>query len=373
MVDFFWSYPDSWRDRLGPVEAVTDVVIWCPNEGAFPSRARRLRQENGYIYEIDRWGRTVRRRPDAYFCETLAVPITDEADPERVCFEPPDLDSRFLQVEAETVEDRPLVSRQPDQDAIQSALDKAKQKSCLFGKTGGPYLRSTYVRGEAEYLLDIAADPARAKVLADKMAEHLAAVGVEEIRRWGLSDTGIWIFDDIAHNQGPMFSPRTFETVFLPAYRRMVAAFKQAGARYVFFHSDGDIRRFLDMLIDAGIDGINPVEPRAHMDMADLRRRYPNLILTGGLDNTGTLIRGPVERIEAETCAAIDVGRDGGVIIGSGSIGPEIPLEHYAVYRRTCDTYGAFAKEMPRPECRGEKGGDRSTQPVALSVSTEKR
>jgi len=345
VVDFFWSYPDSWQDLLGPVEAATDVVIWCPNEGTFPSRARRLRQERGYIYEIDRWGRTIRRRPGAYFSETLAVPITDETDLDRVSFEPPDLDSRFLQVEAETVEDRSQVCERPAPAAIQAALRSAKQNACLFGKTGGPYLRSTYVRGEAEFLMDIAADPARAKALADRMADHLAVIGVEQIRRWDLSDTGIWIFDDIAHNFGPMFSPRTFESVFLPAYRRMVSAFKRAGARYVFFHSDGDIRRLLDMLIDAGIDGINPVEPRANMDVVDLRRRYPNLILTGGLDNTGTLIRGPIERIEAETRAIIDIGRDGGVIIGSGYIGPEIPLEHYAVYRRACDTYGAFAED----------------------------
>ena len=56
------------------------------------------------------------------------------------------------------------------------------------------------------------------------------------------------------------------------------------------------------------------------MKMAELRKLYPGLILTGGMDNTETLINGPLERIQAETRQIIDVGRDGGVLIGSGSI-----------------------------------------------------
>ena len=118
-----------------------------------------------------------------------------------------------------------------------------KQRHCVFGKTGGPYLRSTYLRGEAEFLMDMAGDPPLARAIADKMAEHLTAVGLEQIRRWDLRETGIWIYDDMACNRGPMFSPRQFEQVLLPAYRRMIRAYKDAGARYVFLHSDGDIRR----------------------------------------------------------------------------------------------------------------------------------
>jgi uroporphyrinogen decarboxylase len=166
---------------------------------------------------------------------------------------------------------------------------------------------------------------------------------VQEIIRWNLQTTGIWICDDIAYNGGPLISPKSFEQVFLPAYRLMITAFKQAGARYVFFHSDGDIRLFLDMLIDAGIDGINPVEPRANMKVADLRLKYPHLILAGGMDNTGTLIHGPLQKIEEETRTIIDVGRDGGVIIGSASIGPDVPIKNFAAYHHICQTYGAFA------------------------------
>lgn len=124
----------------------------------------------------------------------------------------------------------------------------------------------------------------------------------------------------------------------------MIKAYKQAGAKYVLFHSDGDIRLILDMLIDAGIDGINPVEPRANMKVVELRKRYPKLILAGGMDNTGVLINGPIEKIQASTREIIDVASDGGAIIGSGSIGPDISLENYAAYHEVCMTYGNFER-----------------------------
>jgi uroporphyrinogen decarboxylase len=191
--------------------------------------------------------------------------------------------------------------------------------------------------------MDIAGDPPLAKAIADKVGDHLTAVGVEEIRRWSLAETGIWIYDDMAYNHGPMFRPESFEKVFLPAYRRMIAAYKAAGARYVFLHSDGDIRPILPMLVEAGIDGINPLERRANMDVVTLRKRFPRLIMTGGMDNTDTLIHGPIEKIQAEAREIIDLGRDGGIVIGTHSVSPEIPIDHFAAYLDTCLTYGSFS------------------------------
>lgn len=319
-----------WSELLGPLEKLSDILIWVPDETTFPSRSQVLKEDAEWIYEIDGWGRTIRSKKNVYFVETLTVAIPEGVDPESIEFEPANSDARFLQ-------------GQPDLAQALDQLSGDKAEQCIFGKTGGPYLRTTYVRGETQFLMDIAADPGFAKVLADKMGEHLLAVGIEEIRRWSLQETGIWIFDDMAHNLGPMFHPSSFEKIFLPAYKRMIQGYKSAGARYVFLHSDGDIRPVLDMLVDAGIDGINPMERRANMDPFALRKKYPHLVLTGGMDNTDTLIHGPIERIVKETQNLIDLGSDGGLVIGTHSISPEIPLEHFLAYDQTCRTYGNFS------------------------------
>ena len=156
------------------------------------------------------------------------------------------------------------------------------------------------------------------------------------------------IWDDMAFNDAPMFSPGQFESVFLPGYRRMIKAYRDAGAPHVFLHSDGNILPILEMLVDAGIDGLNPLERRAGVDPVKVRKKFPRLVLIGGMDNTDTLINGPVRKIESEARALIDMGRDGGLIIGTHSVSPEIPLENFAAYDNCCRTYGDFrAGGMP--------------------------
>ncbi len=329
--DKFWQYPAEWEARFGPAAELTDIWILPPDETPFPSRARPVREDASSQYAIDPWGRLIRTpKRGAYFTETVEVPIPDGVDPEAVEFESPMDERRYLLGCA-------------DAAAAARELARLNARYCVFIKTGGPYLRTTFVRGEAEFLQDIAADPELAQALADKVGEHITAVGVEALRRWDLRDTGVWIYDDMAYNDAPMFSPAAFERVFLPAYRRMIAAYKAAGARYVLLHSDGHILPILDMLIDAGIDGLNPMERRAGMDPVQLRETYPRLILTGGMCNSDTLINGPAERVRAQARELIDLGRDGGVVIGTHSISPEVPIDLFAAYDETCRTYGDFA------------------------------
>jgi hypothetical protein len=318
--DSFWQFPDSWRERLGPAENLSDMEIWVPNEGAFCTRERLVEQTEGRTVRVDTWGATTRESTGTYFAETLDVAIPAGTDPDHVTFDSPLMAARFG----------------PARDARSSAR-------AVFGKTGGPYLRTTFVRGETQFLTDIAGDPQLARTLADKMADHLAAVGVEAIRRWHLHETVMSIWDDMAFNAAPMFSPEQFERIFLPGYRLMIRAFREAGAPHVFLHSDGNILPLLDMLVDAGIDGLNPLERRAGMDIVTIRKKFPRLILTGGMDNTDTLIHGPESRIVAEAKEIIDLGREGGVIIGTHSISPEIPLDYFAAYDETCRTYGNFS------------------------------
>lgn len=335
-AEFFWAYPENWQKRLGPLEAVNDVVVLVPNEGTFPTREKLIQKQGDDQIEIDRWGRTIHSKQGTYFVETLSVPLSEPDQFDALQFDPPSLSKRYLQVEIETVEDTLLVPVDSTEQEVLHAVQQTQKRACVFGKVGGPYLRSTYLRGEEQFLIDLVRDPPLARAIADKVACHLLEIGLEQIRRWSLQNTGLWVFDDVAYNSGPLFSPVTFEKIFLPAYRKMVSAFKQAGVSYVFFHSDGDIRLFLDMLIEAGFDGINPVEPRAGMKIPDLRKCYPQLILIGGMDNTGTLTDGPTEKIRAETLELLEVAQDGGVIIGSGYTGPDIPLEHFVCYHETC-------------------------------------
>lgn len=301
-----------------------DIAIAVADETPFPTRVETLRQDGDITVRRDGWGRVLETRKGTFFYRELGTSIEGSSDPERAVFDSPSLDQRYA-------------------GFLKQVEEARKAGRCPFCKTGGPFLRTTFFRGETAFLMDIARDWQFARALADRVADHIIQIGLESLRRGQLYDTGLWIYDDMAYNDAPLFSPASFERVFLPAYRRMVAAFKAAGAANVVLHSDGNIGSILDMLVDAGIDGYNPVEPKAGMWIPDLKAKYGDrLALIGGMCNSHVLPQGPPEAIRDQARAIIETGRDGGVMIGAHSIGPDIPVAHYMAYWETVRDEGGY-------------------------------
>mgnify|MGYP000468801893 CR=1 FL=1 len=330
--DSFWTeFRQSCIEELGLPADVdidahfgTDIRIAVADETPFPTRTEVL-EEDGHARTVrDGWGRVVQTFRDAFFYRELEVAVKEKGDLDRLEFDSPQLDQRYA--------------------GFERNVERWQDDWCVFCKTGGPYLRTTYLRGEVNFLTDIAADPAFARALADRVADHIIQIGLESLARGDLYDTGLWIYDDMGNNRQPMMSPASFEIVFLPAYRRMVSAFKRAGANKVILHSDGNIGPLLDMLVDVGFDGINPVEPRAGLHIPTLQQKYPGLSFIGGMCNSHVLPEGPEERIREQAREIIEVARDGGVIIGAHSIGPDIPVSHYMHYHRTVKEEGDFCQ-----------------------------
>jgi uroporphyrinogen decarboxylase len=202
-------------------------------------------------------------------------------------------------------------------------------------------MRTATLRGTEQWLIDLAEDVVFAAELAMRMTQHITAVGLEAIRRYDLYDTGIWFFDDLGSNRGPMFSPRTFERVFYPCFKWMCEQYRAAGVKHILLHCDGNIEAILDPLVDAGIQGLHPVEPKAGMDAVKLREKYgKRLTLIGALDNAHILPGGNRAEIESHVLRILEVGRDGGLIIGSHSIGPDVTIDTYDFVHEIISRYG---------------------------------
>lgn len=113
----------------------------------------------------------------------------------------------------------------------------------------------------------------------------------------------------------------------------------------VLFHSDGNLWQIMDDLLDAGIDGLNPLEPLAGMELKPLKKRYGNrLILVGGIDCSQLLPLGTPEEIRQAVQRAMQVAAPGGgLFIGSSSeINPATPLENVLAFYSACHEYGRY-------------------------------
>jgi len=296
-----------------------DVVV--ADETPWPTRARMIRESGEERLVRDGWGRVSRVRTGASFSQIIEVALPERMDPERLVFDDPRMDSRYVR-----------------------HFDDARQRDFfLLCKTGGPYLRTAFLRGEEQFWIDVKEDPGWVRALADRVVDHLIVIGVESIRRWNMQDTGIEINDDVAASWGPFVGPKAYEALFLPALKRMVKAYKTAGARYVMHHADGNVLPLLDMWVDAGVDAINPVEYRSGMDAVALRERYGDkLVLVGGLDNCGILPRGDRAEVRDHVLRLLQAGQGGGFVLGPHSIGPDISVETMIYVLELIEEHGRY-------------------------------
>lgn len=324
VIDGFWDeFVDIWRNQQNqPLEAEIDDYYWVDmkfpvaNETLFPSQMREIKRVGEDVFSNDGWGRIVRTKPGTFFSETVERIFNTPADFEKMRFEPANLDFRY--------------------DTFLKKVKKHKDKGrALFVKIGGPFIRCSFFRGETEFLMDMAADESFAKAQVEKMGDHLLQIALESLKRANAYDFGLWISDDMCNINGPMFSPKVFEKIYLPVYKRIISTVKAAGAKWVILHCDGNLLPFLDMLIDAGIDGLNPVEYAAGMDVVKLMEKYgKKLRYIGGVCNSHIMSCGDRGRIREHVESIVNAGRNGGLVIGTHSIAPDIPVEDYELYRQ---------------------------------------
>lgn len=140
--------------------------------------------------------------------------------------------------------------------------------------------------------------------------------------------------DDIAFKSGPLFRPDWLREQYFPRLARVIAAWHEKGIR-VLFHSDGNLNPVLDDLVEAGIDGLNPIEILAGMDVGTIHARHPHLFLAGGIDVSQLLPFGHPRQVARVVRQAIEQA-EGRLMVGSSTeLNNEVPLENFRAMRET--------------------------------------
>jgi len=94
----------------------------------------------------------------------------------------------------------------------------------------------------------------------------------------------IFMWEDMSFKNGPLISPALMREFMLPYYQDFISYFKSLGDYKVLVDSDGDVHQLLPLMLEAGVDGMLPFEVAAGMDVCEIRREYPELIIAGGID-----------------------------------------------------------------------------------------
>jgi uroporphyrinogen decarboxylase len=156
------------------------------------------------------------------------------------------------------------------------------------------------------------------------------------------------IFDDAGHKNGPFVSPQQYEKLIIPQLKRVCDKVHSYNGK-VILHSCGNINQLLDLIVKAGIDGLNPVEPGSGMDIFQIKQDYGDkLCLIGNVDPISLLTHGTPDMVDAYVKRLMqEVAPGGGFMLASGhSITYSVKLENYEAMLAAGRKYGTYPIQM---------------------------
>jgi uroporphyrinogen decarboxylase len=140
--------------------------------------------------------------------------------------------------------------------------------------------------------------------------------------------------DDLAMQSGGFFSKRMFDEILMPQYKKLFAEYKRLGM-FIFMHSCGQMMEYLPQLIDAGLDGWEPVQPCN--DLEYVKREYgKDLVFMGGIDTQKLPFMNPAQVIDMTKEVITVLGKGGGYIIAPAQeLMKDVPIENIVAILNT--------------------------------------
>lgn len=184
-----------------------------------------------------------------------------------------------------------------------------------------------FIRGFDTFLADYYLNPEFVLRLAGMLSDFFArlAKNAVEIGADIIADG-----DDYAGTSGLYMSVDHIREFNLPFLRKLIKTTHDAGAYFVK-HCDGNVMEIIDLLIDEGIDCLNPIEPTPGMDIGKIKQEFGDRVaIWGGVDCTNLLTFGTPEEVTAVTRTCIQKAGPGGYILSStNTIHGGVPGENY--------------------------------------------
>lgn len=140
-----------------------------------------------------------------------------------------------------------------------------------------------------------------------------------------------YVAEDFGSQTGLLISPAHIREFFVPRMKRMMDLAHSNGV-YVFFHSDGSVRKIIPDMIEAGIDILNPIQWRCkNMNREELKRDFGDkIVFHGAMDNQYTLAFGSEAEVRQEVRDNLRIlGKGGGYILAPcHNIQPVTPIRN---------------------------------------------
>jgi uroporphyrinogen decarboxylase len=319
--EFFWTgFLNRYRRRLGddfdPYRHFDlDYVVVTPNMDPRIRPFEILAQRGADVTVRTGFGATIRRSGDApmprYAAFSVETPeqmadfdLDDPADPRRFHSGG---DDQINGVGDALLRDLP---------AWDARVDAYADDFAVFGSVCEPYEYLWRIIGSENALCWMSTHAERLAAFVDRLGDFLVRFAAAQIEAGGGRLSGMYVWGDVAYVRGMLFGAPRWREMFKPHVKALIDLCHRHDLP-VIYHGCGDARDIFDDLVELGLDGYNPLEAKAGLDVVELKKRYAGKLAFVGNVDVRVLERGDPDAIRREVRYKLQAARGGGYVFQS--------------------------------------------------------
>lgn len=236
---------------------------------------------------------------------------------------------------------------------LKSEADKIvsdEKRAYVLGRmSSGMWEHAMWMTGYEKFMMNMIIN----KPVVHSIMEHILEIKMQYWER-ALDAVGKNVLvascaDDLGTQSSLLVSLDLYKEMIWPYHQRLFHFIKEKALSkiHIFFHNDGAIMETIPLLIDAGVDILNPFQVScAGMDTAKFKKLYGDKITIwgGSCDTQYVMPSGSVQEVINETRKRIDdLGPGGGFIFAPIHVIQEgVPPENIMAWWETLNKYGGY-------------------------------
>jgi len=280
---------------------------------------------------IDQWGIGYQENPDGNYFNFYTHPLATAQTPE-------DLEKyQFFEPSEASL------------DGLEERIKAYKDEYCLVleGFKEPLFGVPSWLRGAADFYMDIASDDGLGAALLDRVLEHYLKWTGFVLSRIGKYIDVVKVADDLGTQENLMLSPKLYRKMIKPRQAILYQHIKEQCRCKLLLHACGAIRSIIPDLIEIGVDAINPVQITARgMDPDQLKTEFGNQMTFwgGDVDTQHTLPFASAVEVKRMVKKNLEVFKPGGghVFAQVHNITPDVPVENIIAMYEAYSEYAGY-------------------------------
>ena len=351
--EFFWTaFNKRCKQELDVGDDFTgyhywdlDMIVMVPNMDPHITGIEVLERNEDRMLVKTGFGATIESRSDCPMPAFRGFEYKDYDQIEALEFDDPADRRRYYEPiddQINSVADAINLNLPPFVDRVNAFCDDF----CVWGSVCEAHETIWRIMGSDNVLLKMAEDPDKITRFVDRLGDFLAAVVHGQIEAADGKLEGIYIWGDVAYDNGMFFSPAYWRDAFKPQVKKICDAAHEHGLKTIY-HGCGNAEVIFEDLIEVGVDGYNPLEAKAGLDVVELKRRFGSRWAFNGNIDVRVLASNDRRLVRREVLRKLNAAKGGGFILQSDhSVPDNVAASTYEYMIELAREYGTYPLEL---------------------------